>query len=43
MENRITPNYEFAPMIPQRGLGSRVWDVEGKEYVDLAGGIAVNA
>jgi len=26
-----------------RGVGARVWDVEGKEYVDLLGGIAVNA
>ena len=26
-----------------RGKGARVWDVDGKEYVDLLGGIAVNA
>ena len=26
-----------------RGEGARVWDVEGKEYLDLLGGIAVNA
>jgi len=26
-----------------RGRGVRVWDVEGREYVDLLGGIAVNA
>jgi len=26
-----------------RGRGARVWDVEGREYVDLLGGIAVNA
>ena len=25
-----------------RGQGARVWDVEGREYVDLLGGIAVN-
>ena len=25
-----------------RGLGARVWDTDGKEYVDLLGGIAVN-
>ena len=30
-------------MIPAKGLGSRVWDTEGREYLDLAGGIAVNA
>ncbi len=26
-----------------RGKGARVWDADGKEYVDLLGGIAVNA
>ncbi|MDZ5663418.1 acetylornithine transaminase [Nocardioides sp. S-58] len=26
-----------------RGAGARVWDTDGKEYVDLLGGIAVNA
>lgn len=26
-----------------RGSGARVWDVEGNEYLDLLGGIAVNA
>lgn len=26
-----------------RGEGSRVWDADGKEYLDLLGGIAVNA
>jgi acetylornithine aminotransferase len=26
-----------------RGEGARVWDAEGKEYLDLLGGIAVNA
>ena len=25
-----------------RGVGARVWDTDGKEYVDLLGGIAVN-
>ncbi|MDA9350464.1 aminotransferase class III-fold pyridoxal phosphate-dependent enzyme, partial [Actinomycetota bacterium] len=25
-----------------RGHGSRVWDVTGREYIDLLGGIAVN-
>lgn len=41
--NHITPNFTFSKMIPQKGLGSRIWDVDGKEYVDLSGGIAVNA
>jgi acetylornithine/N-succinyldiaminopimelate aminotransferase len=26
-----------------RGVGAHVWDADGKEYVDLLGGIAVNA
>ncbi len=32
-----------APFIPVRGEGSRLWDQQGKEYIDFAGGIAVNA
>ena len=43
MENRLTPNFTFAPLIPARAEGSRVYDTEGREYIDLAGGIAVNA
>jgi len=29
------------PMVIERGQGSRVWDVEGHEYLDLIAGIAV--
>jgi acetylornithine/N-succinyldiaminopimelate aminotransferase len=39
----MVPNYAPAAMIPVRGEGSRVWDQEGKEYIDFAGGIAVTA
>ena len=39
----MVPNYAPANMIPVRGIGSRVWDQAGKEYIDLAGGIAVSA
>jgi acetylornithine/N-succinyldiaminopimelate aminotransferase len=39
----MVPNYNPAPVIPVKGKGSRVWDSEGKEYVDFAAGIAVNA
>ncbi|MDK2363088.1 aspartate aminotransferase family protein [Citrobacter braakii] len=35
--------YAPAPFIPVRGEGSRLWDQQGKEYIDFAGGIAVNA
>lgn len=30
-------------LVLARGKGSHVWDVDGREYVDLLGGIAVNA
>src|SRR6266852_5294658 len=29
------------PMVIERGQGSRVWDVEGNEYLDMIAGIAV--
>ncbi|MBM5571010.1 MULTISPECIES: aspartate aminotransferase family protein [Deefgea] len=39
----MVPNYAPAAFVPVRGEGSRVWDQEGKEYIDFAGGIAVNS
>jgi acetylornithine/N-succinyldiaminopimelate aminotransferase len=39
----FTPNYRQAPIALVRGQGSRVWDADGKEYLDLICGIAVNA
>ncbi|WP_019615288.1 aspartate aminotransferase family protein [Psychromonas ossibalaenae] len=39
----MVPNYAPLAMIPVRGEGSRVWDQEDNEYLDLTGGIAVNA
>jgi acetylornithine/N-succinyldiaminopimelate aminotransferase len=38
----MVPNYNPAAIIPVRGEGSRVWDQKGDEYIDFAGGIAVN-
>ena len=38
----MVPNYAPSAVIPVRGEGSRVWDQDGNEYVDFAGGIAVN-
>ncbi len=38
MDNYGTPRL---PLV--RGEGARVWDADGKEYLDLVGGIAVNA
>lgn len=31
------------PLALERGEGSRVWDVEGNEYIDVLAGIAVNS
>ncbi|WP_334326782.1 aspartate aminotransferase family protein [Gilliamella apicola] len=39
----ILPVYAPAQFIPVKGKGSRVWDQNGEEYIDFAGGIAVNA
>jgi acetylornithine/N-succinyldiaminopimelate aminotransferase len=39
----FTPNYRQAPLALVRGQGSRVWDADGKEYLDVICGIAVNA
>lgn len=38
----MVPNYAPAAVIPVKGEGSRVWDQEGNEFIDFAGGIAVN-
>ena len=38
----MVPNYSPATVIPVRGLGARVWDQQNREYIDFAGGIAVN-
>jgi len=38
----MVPNYAPIDMIPVRGEGARLWDQQGREYIDLAGGIAVN-
>ncbi|MGM0774200.1 MAG: aspartate aminotransferase family protein [Pseudomonadota bacterium] len=37
----MVPNYAPGSVVPVKGEGSHVWDQEGKEYIDLAGGIAV--
>jgi len=39
----LMDNYGTPPIALARGRGARVWDVEGREYVDLLAGIAVNA
>ena len=42
-QSSLMNNYGTPPLELVRGKGSRVWDVDGKDYVDLIGGIAVNA
>lgn len=37
----MVPNYAPAEIIPVRGAGSRLWDQQGREYIDFACGIAV--
>lgn len=39
----LTPNYRQAPVVLVRGEGSRVWDADGKEYLDCIAGIATVA
>ncbi len=39
----MVPNYNPSAVIPVHGEGSRLWDQQGREYIDFAGGIAVNA
>ena len=40
-KNYYVPVYKPREAILERGAGARVWDREGKEYVDFAAGIAV--
>ncbi|HEX8439436.1 acetylornithine transaminase [Archangium sp.] len=39
----LLQNYKQQPLVLERGLGSRVWDADGREYLDLLGGIATCA
>src|SRR6201991_1784183 len=39
----MVPVFSPASFVPDRGEGSRVWDTQGREYIDFAGGIAVTA
>jgi len=41
-DNVMVPNYAPSAVIPVRGEGSRVWDQNDREFIDFAGGIAVN-
>ncbi|QCI21241.1 aspartate aminotransferase family protein [Buchnera aphidicola (Hyperomyzus lactucae)] len=39
----ILPFYNPVSFIPVKGKGSRIWDQDGKEYIDFSGGIAVTS
>ncbi|RSN10668.1 acetylornithine transaminase [Nonomuraea sp. WAC 01424] len=42
-EQAFMPNYGVPPIALARGEGTRVWDVDGREYLDFIGGIAVSS
>jgi len=39
----LMPTYSRIPIVPEKGEGVRVWDKEGKCYIDLVSGIGVMA
>ncbi|HYV44390.1 MAG TPA: aspartate aminotransferase family protein [Myxococcaceae bacterium] len=39
----LLQNYRTQPVVIDRGQGTRVWDADGKSYLDLLGGIATCA
>ncbi|HKC26448.1 MAG TPA: acetylornithine transaminase [Jatrophihabitans sp.] len=39
----MMPNYGTPPIALDRGSGVRVWDVDGREYLDFVAGIAVSS
>ena len=41
--SNVVPTYSRFEVVLKRGEGSYVWDVNGKRYLDLGGGIAVCA
>ena len=41
MTEHVMPTYGRLPVTFERGEGARLWDSEGKEYLDALGGLAV--
>ncbi|MEM8778212.1 MAG: aminotransferase class III-fold pyridoxal phosphate-dependent enzyme, partial [Cyanobacteria bacterium P01_G01_bin.49] len=47
-DNRVSAGFDLAfkeihyPIVAERSLGSRIWDVDGNEYIDLTMGLGVN-
>ncbi len=42
-QRHLVPTYRQREKILERGQGSRLWDIDGREYVDFAAGIAVSS
>ena len=42
-DDLMVPCYAPADFVPVRGAGSRVWDQQGRMYIDFAGGVAVTS
>lgn len=42
-QGALMDNYGTPPLTLVRGRGAEVWDADGRRYLDLLGGIAVNA
>jgi acetylornithine/succinyldiaminopimelate/putrescine aminotransferase len=41
LQTYVLPNYGRYDLWPVRGEGARLWDRDGKEYLDFAGGVSV--
>ena len=41
-DRHIMKTYGRYPLVPERGEGCQLWDVEGKRYLDFLAGVAVN-
>jgi acetylornithine/N-succinyldiaminopimelate aminotransferase len=42
-QKNVVPSYSRFDLVLERGEGSEVWDIHGKRYLDMGGGIAVCA
>lgn len=40
---RLVPTYRQRELILDHGQGATLWDIDGRDYIDFAAGIAVNA
>ncbi|NIQ98475.1 MAG: aspartate aminotransferase family protein [Desulfuromonadales bacterium] len=41
-DKHIAKTYARLPLVPVRGEGTRLWDADGREYLDFLAGVAVN-